>query len=95
MTLPAQAQAALDSFASCTSWEQRARLLMQWGQRLPELDERDKNEANRVHGCESQVWLVGKFKDGHWHFDEAPQDLSTLHYVAGGQFYATGASVKV
>ncbi|MFK7604647.1 MULTISPECIES: SufE family protein [unclassified Pseudomonas] len=68
MTLPAQAQAALDSFASCTSWEQRARLLMQWGQRLPELDERDKNEANRVHGCESQVWLVGKFKDGHWQF---------------------------
>ena len=35
------------------------------------------------------------FKDGHWHFDEAPQDLRTLHYVAGGQFYATGASVKV
>lgn len=68
MTLPAQAQAALDSFTSCTSWEQRARLLMQWGQRLPELDERDKIEANRVHGCESQVWLVGECKDGHWQF---------------------------
>ncbi|SFC60623.1 NADH-FMN oxidoreductase RutF, flavin reductase (DIM6/NTAB) family [Polaromonas sp. OV174] len=35
------------------------------------------------------------FKDGHWHFDEAPEALRTLHYVAGGQFYATGASVKV
>ena len=35
------------------------------------------------------------FKDGHWHFGEAPQELRTLHYVAGGQFYATGASVKV
>ncbi|MFI8377020.1 SufE family protein [Pseudomonas helleri] len=68
MTLPAQAQAALDSFAGCTSWEQRARLLMQWGQRLSELDERDKIEANRVHGCESQVWLVGECKDGHWQF---------------------------
>ena len=68
MTLPAQAKAALDSFANCTSWEQRARLLMQWGQRLPELDERDKIEANRVHGCESQVWLVGECKDGHWQF---------------------------
>ena len=68
MTLPAQAQAALDSFASCTSWEQRARLLMQWGQRLPELDQRDKIEANRVSGCESQVWLVGECKDGRWQF---------------------------
>ena len=68
MTLPAQAQAALDSFASCTSWEQRARLLMQWGQRLSELDELDKIEANRVHGCESQVWLVGECNDGYWQF---------------------------
>ncbi|MES2870607.1 MAG: SufE family protein [Pseudomonadota bacterium] len=68
MTLPAEAQAALDSFEHCTSWEQRARLLMQWGQRLPELSEADKNEANRVHGCESQMWLVGELKDGHWQF---------------------------
>lgn len=41
-TLPAQAQAALDSFEHCSGWEQRARLLMQWGQRLPELSETDK-----------------------------------------------------
>lgn len=33
------------------------------------------------------------FRDGRWHFDSAPADLRTLHYVAGGQFYATGASV--
>ena len=53
MTLPTDAQAALDSFAHCSGWEQRARLLMQWGQLLPELNEADKTEANRVHGCES------------------------------------------
>ena len=68
MTLPADAQAALDSFEHCTGWEQRARLLMQWGQRLPELDLADKNEANRVQGCESQVWLLGELRDGHWQF---------------------------
>ena len=68
MTLPAQAQAALDSFEHCTGWEQRARLLMQWGQRLPELNDADKTEANRVHGCESLMWLVGEQVDGHWQF---------------------------
>lgn len=68
MTLPADAQAALDSFEHCTGWEQRARLLMQWGQRLPELNEADKTEANRVHGCESQVWLVGELRNDHWQF---------------------------
>ena len=68
MTLSTEARTALDSFEHCTSWEQRARLLMQWGQRLPELSDADKNEANRVHGCESQMWLVGALKDGHWQF---------------------------
>ena len=68
MTLPADAQAALDSFEHCTGWEQRARLLMQWGQRLPELSGADKPDANRVHGCESQMWLVGKQVDGQWQF---------------------------
>ena len=35
------------------------------------------------------------FRDGHWEFDSAPPELRTLHYVAGGQFYAIGESVLV
>ena len=35
------------------------------------------------------------FSDGRWHFESAPDELRTLHYVAGGQFYATGESVRV
>lgn len=68
MSLPAEAVAALDVFQQAASWEQRARLLMQWGDRLPALSDADKVEANRVHGCESQVWLIGSLTDGHWQF---------------------------
>ena len=68
MSLPAEALAALDSFQGAPGWEQRARLLMQWGERLAPLSDADKVEANRVHGCESQVWLVGTLQDGHWQF---------------------------
>ena len=35
------------------------------------------------------------FHNGHWHFDEVPQALHTLHYVAGGQFYLIGKGLKV
>lgn len=35
------------------------------------------------------------FRNGHWHFEDAPDDLRTLHYVAGGQFYVTGASLTL
>ena len=35
------------------------------------------------------------FRDGHWQFEKAPDDLRTLHYVAGGHFYAIGDAVEV
>jgi cysteine desulfuration protein SufE len=68
MSLPADALTALQTFHNAAGWEQRARLLMQWGDRLPALSDVDKVDANRVHGCESQVWLVGSLQDGHWQF---------------------------
>ncbi|MCY1413287.1 Sulfur acceptor protein CsdE [compost metagenome] len=68
MNLPADAVTALDTFGNAASWEQRARLLMQWGERLPALSDTQMCDANRVYGCESQVWLVGELRDGHWQF---------------------------
>lgn len=68
MSLPAAAQRALDSFAACPGWEQRARLLMQWGDQLVPLSDEERCEANRVTGCESQVWLLADATDGHWQF---------------------------
>ena len=72
LNLPADAVTALETFQAAAGWEQRARLLMQWGDRLPALSDVDKVDANRVHGCESQVWLVGALQDGHW-------QLSLIH----------------
>ncbi|WP_374520853.1 flavin reductase family protein [Hydrogenophaga sp.] len=34
------------------------------------------------------------FRDGRWHFDQAPDALRTLHHVAGGQFFAIGQAVS-
>ncbi|HLD65503.1 MAG TPA: SufE family protein [Pseudomonas sp.] len=68
MNLPSEAQAALQAFAAAAGWEQRARLLMQWGERLRPLSEAERCEANRVHGCESLVWLVAERREGQWIF---------------------------
>lgn len=35
------------------------------------------------------------FREGRWRFEEAPDELRTLHYVAGGRFYAIGEPVQV
>ncbi|MDO9624167.1 MAG: SufE family protein [Pseudomonas sp.] len=68
MSLPVAAQQALAAFGQCTGWEQRARLLMQWGERLPGLSEEERCAANRVPGCESQVWLVAEHIKQCWQF---------------------------
>src|SRR5690349_18074255 len=39
-------------------WEDRYRYLIELGQALPPLAPEERNAANKVHGCASQVWLV-------------------------------------
>lgn len=68
MNLSPEASQALEAFEQARGWEQRARLLMQWGDRLEPLGDSDKTEANRVHGCESLVWLVAAQDNGQWRF---------------------------
>ena len=71
MNMPGDARTALETFNASLSWEQRARLLMQWGERLPPLSDEEKSDDYRVHGCESKVWLLGSVEDGHWQFRAA------------------------
>ena len=68
MSLSVAAQEALEAFAACPGWEQRARLLMQWGERLEPLSETERLDEHRVHGCESPVWLIAEQRDEHLHF---------------------------
>lgn len=77
MSLPEQAHQALEAFQQGKGWEQRARLLMQWGDRLEPLADAEKTEANRVHGCESLVWLVAEQIEGVWWF-KASSDARLL-----------------
>lgn len=71
MSLPTDARTALETFNESLSWEQRARLLMQWGDRLLPMSDDDKTDEHLVDGCESKVWLVGDVIDGHWQFRAA------------------------
>ena len=34
------------------------------------------------------------FSGGRWHFESAPDELRTIHHIAGGRFYAIGAPVS-
>lgn len=73
MSLPNEAQEALRAFAQVQGWEARSRLLLQWSQRLPELPQALCDQAHRVPGCQSPVWLDARQQEGRWHFRGASQ----------------------
>ncbi len=47
----------IESFGYLDEWEDRYRYLIELGRTLAPLDAAAHNEANRVLGCASQVWL--------------------------------------
>jgi cysteine desulfuration protein SufE len=70
----------LETFDMLEDWEDRFEYLLDLGKRLPELPESERTEARRVHGCQSQVWLVLESGgDGRVHIRAA----SDAHIVNG------------
>ena len=43
--------------------------IMELGQKLPAIDEDQKNENNIVKGCQSKVWLITYLKDDKLYFE--------------------------
>ena len=48
----------LDDFALFDDWEERYRYIIELGNGLAPLSAEEHNDANKVPGCVSQVWLV-------------------------------------
>jgi cysteine desulfuration protein SufE len=47
----------IENFAVLDDWDDRYRYLIELGRQLPPLAEAAHNDANKVQGCASQVWL--------------------------------------
>lgn len=47
----------VENFELLGDWESRFAYLIDLGKALPPMDEADKCEDNRVHGCQAQVWM--------------------------------------
>ncbi|MEO0587089.1 MAG: SufE family protein [Planctomycetota bacterium] len=46
-----------DGFAFLDDWDDRFQYLIDLGKKVPKMDDADVTEVNRVHGCQSNVWL--------------------------------------
>lgn len=53
----------IEEFEFLGDWEERCDFLIDLGFDLPKLPAVAKVEANRVHGCQSNVWLVAELNE--------------------------------
>ena len=67
----------IDSFRFIDGWAERYQYLIDLGRRLPPFPETKRIEANRLHGCQSGVWLVADYRDGKLDF-EATSDSAIV-----------------
>src|SRR3569832_585903 len=51
-----------ENFEQLEEWDDRNRYLIELGRALPPLPEAARNDANKVQGCASQVWLATSIK---------------------------------
>jgi cysteine desulfuration protein SufE len=50
----------IENFALLDDWDERYRYVIELGRGLTALPDADRNEANKVQGCASQVWLTSR-----------------------------------
>lgn len=63
------AQAELiDDFRLFDNWMDRYQYIIDLGRDLPEFPDEWRNEDNRIHGCQSQVWLSTACNNGQLDF---------------------------
>jgi cysteine desulfuration protein SufE len=54
----------IETFEALGDWEAQCDYLIDLGYEIPEFPESARIEANRVHGCQSNVWLITEIKPG-------------------------------
>ena len=50
----------ITDFEFFDNWEDKYKYIIELGKNCPSLNENEKNNDNKVDGCESQVWLITK-----------------------------------
>jgi cysteine desulfuration protein SufE len=59
----------VDEFEMLEDWMSRYEHVIDLGRQLPDFPDAWKTDANKIQGCQSQVWLNMEMQDGKMHID--------------------------
>jgi cysteine desulfuration protein SufE len=55
----------VEEFELFTDWMDKYEHIIELGNSVPKIDEKYKDEAHEIKGCQAKVWLHSELKDGH------------------------------
>ena len=58
----------VEEFGFFDDWMDRYQYLIDMGRKLPDFPDADRIDANKISGCQSQVWFVAERDDGRLNF---------------------------
>lgn len=73
----------IEEFDELPDWEDRCDMLIDLGMELPKLAPEEKIEANRVYGCQNNVWVITELQGDAAHPQLAIRANSD-GYISGG-----------
>ena len=74
--------AIIEEFAFFSDWTERYQYLIDLGRKLPPFPESLRTDENKVHGCQSQVWLVATGDRSRLHFQAASDSAIVSGLIA-------------
>ncbi|MCX7554834.1 SufE family protein [Marinicella sp. S1101] len=76
-SLQNQQEEIIDTFDMFDDWLEKYQYIIDLGKQLEPMDDALKVDENILHGCQSQVWLVHDFNNGHLNF-QASSDAAIV-----------------
>lgn len=58
----------IEEFSLFDTWDEKYEYIIDMGKKLAPLDAAFKDEAHRIKGCQSTVWMVSDFRDGNVYY---------------------------
>jgi cysteine desulfuration protein SufE len=75
-----------EEFEDLADWDERCDYLIDLGFNLPQLPEDVRTDEHKVHGCQSNVWLVAEMK---------PTEPPTLEFIANSDAIIVNGLIAV
>ncbi len=58
----------IENFSYLSDWEDKYRYLIELGEGMEAFPEAEKTDQNKVHGCQSQVWIIHQKRGDKFYF---------------------------